>query len=176
MSVCFEEKSREEHLRLAAGKIMTAARTAPKACGIDNLIIARAEKDDIAALSETMRAIGARHGIPFFSRDADNLQNCTCVVLIGTKIAPLGIKKCGMCGFACCAEKPLNTPCVFNTGDLGIALGSAAAAAADERIDTRVMYTIGQAAMELGLLGAEAGIVYGLPLSVSGKSPFFDRK
>jgi len=37
------------------------------------------------------------------------------------------------------------------------------------------MFTVGKAALSLGLL-PEAHTAYGLPLSASGKSPFFDRK
>ena len=51
-----------------------------------------------------------------------------------------------------------------------------AAAAADARVDNRVMFSVGRAARSLGLLGASATLVLGIPLSVSGKSPFFDRK
>jgi uncharacterized ferredoxin-like protein len=59
--------------------------------------------------------------------------------------------------------------------DLGIAIGSAVSVAADHRVDNRVMYSIGKAAKELKLLGEEASIIFGIPLSASGKSPFFDR-
>ena len=59
---------------------------------------------------------------------------------------------------------------------IGIAIGSAAAAAADARVDSRVMFSVGRAAKSLGLLGEKASLVLGLPLSISGKSPFFDRK
>jgi len=37
------------------------------------------------------------------------------------------------------------------------------------------MYTIGQAVLELRILGKEVKIFFGIPLSVSAKSPFFDR-
>jgi len=37
------------------------------------------------------------------------------------------------------------------------------------------MFTIGKAAASLGLLG-EYRLIMGIPLSVSGKSPYFDRK
>lgn len=60
--------------------------------------------------------------------------------------------------------------------DIGIAIGSAAAAAADARVDSRVMFSVGRAAKSLGLLGEKASLVLALPLSISGKSPFFDRK
>jgi uncharacterized ferredoxin-like protein len=66
--------------------------------------------------------------------------------------------------------------CAFNSGDLGIALGSAVSRAADLRIDNRILFTAGKAAVELGMFGDDIRIAYGIPLSVSGKNPFFDRK
>jgi len=42
-------------------------------------------------------------------------------------------------------------------------------------VDNRIMFSIGKAAKELKLLGEEAEIIYGIPLSSTGKSPFFDR-
>ena len=69
-----------------------------------------------------------------------------------------------------------NQPCAFNTGDLGIAIGSAVSVAMDNRVDNRIMYTVGQAAIEMGILGKDVKIIYGIPLSVSSKNPFFDRK
>jgi len=54
-----------------------------------------------------------------------------------------------------------------------IALGSAAKTAGLLNIDNRIMYTIGAAARKLKLLDAD--VVIGFPLSVTGKSPYFDR-
>jgi uncharacterized ferredoxin-like protein len=45
----------------------------------------------------------------------------------------------------------------------------------DHRVDNRVMYTIGKAVLEMKLLGENVKIAFGIPLSVSAKSPFFDR-
>ena len=81
-----------------------------------------------------------------------------------------------MCGFKNCAAKPENVPCVFNVNDLGIAIGSAVSVAADHRVDNRVMYTVGQAALELGLLGKDVKIALAIPLTAMSKNPFFDRK
>jgi uncharacterized ferredoxin-like protein len=84
-------------------------------------------------------------------------------------------KLCGLCGFdGCTACSDAGAACVFTAMDLGIALGSAVSAATDARIDNRMMFTIGKAAAALGLLG-EHKMIIGIPLSVSGKSPFFDR-
>lgn len=64
--------------------------------------------------------------------------------------------------------------CAFDDVDLGIAIGSAVSVAADNRIDNRIMYSAGRAAMELEILGKKVINIQGIPLSVSGKNPFFD--
>lgn len=46
---------------------------------------------------------------------------------------------------------------------------------ADYRVDTRIMFSAGVAAEHLGLLGEDVGQVYAIPVSISSKSPFFDR-
>ncbi|MDX9802289.1 MAG: ferredoxin domain-containing protein, partial [Spirochaetia bacterium] len=57
-----------------------------------------------------------------------------------------------------------------------IAIGSAVSAAMDSRIDNRVIYTAGQAVLRMGILEDDVKIAYAVPLSVSSKNPFFDRK
>ena len=47
-----EEDIRENHILEVAKSIMIAARTAPKARGIDNLVIVTITKEDITKLSE----------------------------------------------------------------------------------------------------------------------------
>ena len=71
--------------------------------------------------------------------------------------------------------KPLDVPCAINSVDVGIAIGSACAMAADCRVDTRVMFSAGYAAQRLGWLG-ECKQVYAILISASSKNPFFDRK
>jgi uncharacterized ferredoxin-like protein len=46
----------------------------------------------------------------------------------------------------------------------------------DSRIDNRVIYTAGQAVLRMGILEDDVKIAYAVPLSVSSKNPFFDRK
>ncbi|MBQ4279692.1 MAG: ferredoxin [Rikenellaceae bacterium] len=171
----FEETSRDEHLLGVAREMMTAARTAPKACGVDNLQIAVVTGDDLVPLATRMRELSTLPQRGFFARDADNLMQAGAAVLIGTRIEVLRLN-CGLCGFATCAlkaEQP-DMPCAFNMNDLGIAVGSAAAIAADHRVDTRVMYSVGVAAGQLGLMpGCKA--IFAILLSATGKNPFFDR-
>ncbi len=163
-------------LKNAAEHMCVAARTAPKGKGQDLLMTAVVTEEEKSQLQNQMRVLGERDKVSFFLRDADNLEHAPVVVLIGTRKAPLGIPACGYCGFAdCAAMVKAGGVCSFNAGDLGIAVGSAAALAADFRIDNRIMYTAGKAAVELGMLGRDVEIAYGLPLAAKGKNPFFDR-
>ncbi|HYH03879.1 MAG TPA: DUF2148 domain-containing protein [Bacillota bacterium] len=179
MGINFEEQVRPGTVLEVAKRMMAAARTAPKGCGVDNLVIATLIKPEIEQLAAKMtELVEAGIASPFFMRDAANIQVAEAVVLIGTKIAPLGLKYCGLCGFANCGEKSQHPehPCAFNTGDLGIAIGSAVSVAMEARLDNRVMYTLGMAVRELKWLGEDCRIIYGIPLSCTGKNPFFDRK
>lgn len=171
-----EEDIRFETVLEIAKKIAIAARTAPKAKGVDNIEIAILTQEDIEVLAEKMEEIAEAEGRKSFVRDADNCRKSQVVMLFGTKLESLGLN-CQFCGFETCAEKEERPeiPCFFNANDLGIAIGSAVSIAADNRIDSRVMYTVGYSAKKLGLLPGCSAIL-GLPLSVSGKSPFFDRK
>ena len=178
MTQITEEMIRLETVKRVAEEMLTAARTAPKARGIDNLVLAMATGTDIEIIAKKMDEIGNRpDGTPSFLRDADNIRKAQSIVLLGTRIQSQGLKLCGRCGFANCDEKDMHPefPCSFNTGDLGIAIGSAVSIAMDHRVDNRVMYTIGQAVLEMKFMGEEVKIAFGIPLSVSEKNPFFDR-
>ena len=172
----FDAEFESQGLLDAARQICLAARTAPKGRGKDLLvtaIVSGAEKERVSA---AMREIGARCQQPFFQRDADNVDSAEVLILIGSRKEPLGLPHCGYCGFVNCqAMLAAGGSCSFNVGDLGIALGSAVSRAADMRIDNRIMYSVGKAVLELGLFGPEVKLVYGIPLSASGKNPFFDR-
>lgn len=178
MSSYHEEDIRKSTVLEVANKMMIAARTAPKGRGVDNIVISCIEGDTITAVADKMKAKVTEHGWPHtFMRDAENILKANCVILIGTKISPLRLKICGMCGYANCDEKDKHPehPCAFNTGDLGIAIGSAVSVAMNHRVDNRIMYSVGKVVREMELLGKDTKIIYGIPLSVSSKNPFFDR-
>ena len=162
----------------AARRMCAAARTAPKAKGIDHIVtmvLTGADKDRVA---DELERLSAPLGYGFFMRDASNVRAAAALVLIGVREGSRGLNEgCRHCHFdncADCAEK--GGMCVYDPMDLGIAIGSAVAAAADDRVDNRVLFSAGRAAMSLGLMGEDARMVMGIPLSVRGKNPFFDRK
>lgn len=169
-----QRDTRDEHLLNVAKQMMTAARTAPKGKGIDIIEVAVVTGEDIQRLSHTMIDMVKEHGMKFFLRDADNLLSAQCVVLIGTRQQAQGLN-CGHCGFATCNDRSAAVPCALNSIDVGIAVGSACAMAADLRVDTRVMFSAGFAAQRLNVL-KDCGQVMAIPISASSKNPFFDRK
>jgi uncharacterized ferredoxin-like protein len=168
-----ERKTRHERIMQAVGQMMTAARTAPKGKGIDIIEIAAVEGSDIKTLSEKTRALGEKLGYTFFLRDAQNILSAEAVVLIGTRSAEQGLN-CAHCGYATCTAKPAAVPCAINSVDVGIAIGSACATAADLRLDTRVMFSVGFAAQAMNIPEGCKN-VFAIPVSASSKSPFFDR-
>ena len=159
-----------------------AITTAPKTRG-ENSLTFKAIKDrkEIEKLANEMRRIGDDRGLKFFHRDSISILKSDCVILLGVKgRKPLNLN-CGGCGFNC--DKLLknfnselyNGPlCIFKILDLGIAIGVAAKVASEFCVDNRIMFSAGAAAKVLKLIDGD--IVLALPLSVSSKNIYFDRK
>ena len=168
-----------------------AARTAPKARGVDTIKTMVVDGDDLETIATAMEA--AAPGRPdileaAFRRDANSVRQSACVVLIGVAGDPKKPENpldCGACGFKTCdalinarqrktGDGDFSGPvCAFESIDLGVALGSAVKLAADHGVDNRMMYTMGVAVAKLRWLDAD--IVLGIPLSASGKNIYFDR-
>ena len=159
----------------AADAMMAAARTAPKGKGLDRLETFFLEGEAKDAFTDNMRAYGKEIGMDFFSRDASNIDKATAIVFFGAEDNVHGLN-CGYCGKATCAEATKDgVRCAFAVTDLGIAIGSAVSVAADLRIDNRVMYSAGRTALEHKMFSKNIKVAFAVPLSVSGKSVFFDR-
>jgi uncharacterized ferredoxin-like protein len=178
-----------EAVKAAACLMAAAARTAPKTRGLDSLQTLILDGEDLEILAKAMEA--KVHDKPTkvasFARDAKNVRGSVAVLLLGVTGEPKNPQvplNCGACGSATCQEFILSAKtegedfhgplCVYQAIDLGIALGSAAKLSAELCIDSRIMYSIGAAARKAGYL-ADCEVVMGLPLSVTGKSPYFDR-
>lgn len=162
----------EETIRIARA-MATAARTAPKGKGTDIIETAVVSGEEIKMISDRLVKIYAETAMKFYLRDSENILHAEAIVLIGTRFQNLGLN-CRYCGFDTCAEKPEATPCAINSIDVGIAVGSACAIAADCRADTRVMFSAGRAAQQLDFLKGCKNVI-AIPVSISSKNPFFDR-
>ena len=159
-----------------ADLMAAAARTAPKGSGRDKIVTIILDGEEKSALAEEMNRASMEYGEEFIARDAKNVENSHCVVLIGALSEPFGLTNCSMCGFEnCAAMKKAGANCAFNITDLGIAVGSAVSVAADHRIDNRVMYSAGRGAVRMGIFPADVRVCYGIPLYTGSKSIFFDR-
>lgn len=174
----FTEESINEQYVLSTAKAMAvAARTAPKARGIDNLVIRILDKEDIKKVSEQLKKDYESTNAEFLLRDSENILSAPYMLLVATKVSVLGLD-CAYCGFKTCEEKVKagkNIPCFFNSEDLGLAIGSACSVAQDRKVDSRVMFSAGSAATRAGFVD-DCVQCLAISLSATAKNPFFDRK
>jgi len=171
-----DEEIIEKAVLSVAELMCAAAVTAPKGKGADLISVKIITGGELAAIAGYMEKAGDDYKKQSFVRDAGNLREAQALVLIGSKVKPLGLEPCGFCGYKNCAELVKHEGiCTFNTVDLGIALGSAVSVASMHHIDNRVMYTIPFVMKEKGMLDEDFELCFAVPLSVSNKSIFFDR-
>ena len=87
-----DEMERQAILATAA-RMCAAARTAPKAKGVDNILTMVLTGEEKKALAEKMREVAAtgNPAVQFFLRDADNVDAAQALVLIGAKPARAGL-------------------------------------------------------------------------------------
>ena len=169
-------------VEMVAQLMSISAITAPKSKG-ENFVKTRVIKGKILTqLADAMLAYGQRTKKKDFDRDSKNIAESDAVLLIGLKKANVLGLDCTACGFADCKtfqkqEKQsgefVGPTCAYRLLDMGIALGSAVKAASMLNVDNRIMYRVGVAVREMGLVDWE--FVMGIPLSVTGKSIYFDR-
>ena len=157
-----------------------AARTAPKSAGQDFVVVKVIQGEDLKHLSDAMIQYGQKTGKKNFDRDARNVAASAAVVFIGLKDATSLDLNCGACGVDFCNDrKPaehgefVGAQCSLRVLDMGIALGSAVKTASMLNVDNRIMYRAGVVARQIGPVDAD--FVMGIPLSVTGKSIYFDR-
>ena len=170
------ELEKQAALQVAA-LMVAAARTAPKTRGIDNVrVVVIDDEPTRQRVVAKMREIAGKESRPSFQRDAGNIEASPALVVVGVAANTAGLN-CGFCGKPTCeALEGSGGVCTFNSIDLGIATASAAEVAGRFHIDNRVMYSIGRACLDLKMFDANVRQALGIPLSVTGKSPFFDRK
>lgn len=175
----YDARTAEENTALiVAQQMCTAARTAPKTKGEDFLytcVLTGAEKENLA---QEMERLSEPYHYGFFCRDAQNVRDSLAIVLLGIENQFRGLGDgCAYCGFRNCKQcEDHGGMCAYGPIDLGIAVGAAVSVAADHRIDNRVMFSAGRAAMSMGIFHDGVREVLAIPLSISGKSPYFDRK
>jgi uncharacterized ferredoxin-like protein len=167
-------------MKLAAGLMELAARTAPKSAGQDYIRTKVIAGEELVILAAAMDSYGKEKNAVNFDRDGENIRQSDALLLISLdKAAPVGLN-CGACGYNRCVDlKAEEGPefvgplCAWRVLDLGIALGSAAKTAGILNADNRIMYRPGVVARKTGII--EGDLVVGIPISASGKNIYFDR-
>jgi uncharacterized ferredoxin-like protein len=168
-------------LKTAVELAALSARTAPKSKGEDFIKIGVIEGKEILRLAQAMVEYGQKTGRGNFDRDGDNVKNSSAVLLIGLKDATNCGLNCGACGFDTCKDRVAREgeefkgpQCAWRLQDLGIATGSAVKTLSMLNVDNRIMYRVGVVVRRIGL--CDCDLCVGIPLSATGKNPFFDRK
>lgn len=170
-------------------KLMAAsARTAPKAGGKDFLeIVVITRDEDLKKIADAMKEYATKStNEAYWLRDASNIENSQALLLVGLSKPVTAGYDCGGCGYPTCAEFAKNRQiqkkemgytgphCVMRMMDIGVALSSAAKTASLLNVDNRVQQRVGAAAKAIGLIEAE--VVMGIPVSITGKSIYYDRQ
>lgn len=172
----------QEAVASVAQMMAVAAITAPKTKGENFIEVKVLLGEAVKELAGAMDRYGKETGKKGFDRDGRNVASSEAVILIGLNRPNTAGLDCGACGYETCAELLDAMPaqgvfqgpiCAYRVLDMGIALGSAAKTASLFNVDNRIMYRIGAAARASQLVNWK--FVIGIPLSVTGKSIFFDR-
>ena len=135
------EDVEREAMRMVAVMMASSVRTAPKARGIDDIKTMIVDGSDLELLASAMEGKAKERPLYLssaFTRDAQNVRDSGCVLLIGVMGNPKRAEQpldCGACGYKSCKDllnagrrqgKDFNGPnCILQAMDLGIALGSA---------------------------------------------------
>ena len=173
---------------MAVQLMAASARTAPKAGGKDFLeIVVITSDEELRKIAEAMKNYAPKStNEAFWLRDASNIENSEGLLLIGLSKSVTAGYDCGACGYPSCEEfskkrEPKEKEmgysgphCVMRMIDIGVALSSAAKTASLLNVDNRVQQRVGAAARALGFIKGE--VVMGIPVSITGKSIYFDRK
>ncbi len=74
-----------ESIETLAKIILTAARTAPKGKGIDDIVTCLLSSEEKSELASRMEELSEIKDLKFFIRDANNVSDADAIVLIGLK-------------------------------------------------------------------------------------------
>lgn len=165
-----------------------SARTAPKAGGKDFLeIVVITKEEDLKRIADGMKDYAPKStNEAYWLRDASNIENSQALLLVGLSKPVTAGYDCGGCGYPTCKEFEKNRQikekemgytgphCIMRMIDIGVALSSAAKTASLHNVDNRIQQRVGAAAKALGFIKGE--VVMGIPVSITGKSIYFDRQ
>jgi len=185
------ETDRKEAVRIAARLMLASGTTTPRVGGVGectiHIVDDECDIEDICQQLEAMADIKKSWG--FFRRDAAMVRDAD-AVLIGTSLRSLTDPadiNCNMCGKLVCEylkdeEKLPADPevaftgplCTFRAANIAYAVDGMVSQARNLGIDYGVYWSVGAAAIRMGLLPRATGFALAVAISITEKSPFRD--
>ena len=185
------ENDRKKAVRTAARLMLASGTTTPRVGGVGecsiHIIDDECDIEDICQAIEKMGEI--KQQWLYIKRDAAMLRDAD-ALLIATSLRSLNDPSdinCNMCGKLVCEylkeeEKlPLKDGiaftgplCTFRAANLAYAIGGMINQAVTLGIDHGVYWSLGAAAIRMGLVPKDTGFALGVAISISEKSPFRD--
>jgi uncharacterized ferredoxin-like protein len=185
------ETDRQEAVRIAARLLLASGTTTPRVGGVGectiHIVDDACDIEDICQKMEEMADI--KKSWAFFNRDAAMVRDAD-AVLIATSLRSLTDPadiNCNMCGKLVCEylkdeEKLPAEPdvaftgplCTFRAANMAYAVDGMVSQARNLGIDYGVYWSVGAAAMRMGLLPRATGFSLAVAISITEKSPFRD--
>ena len=190
-SILQYETDRQEAVRVAARLILASGTTTPRVGGVGectiHIIDDPCDIEDVCQKMEEMA--GIKKSWSFFNRDAAMLRDAD-ALLIATSLRCLNDQadiNCNMCGKLVCEylkeeEKLPRDPdvaytgplCTFRATNIAYAVDGMMNQARHLGIDTGTYWSMGAAAMRMGIIPRDTGFAMGMAISITEKSPFRD--
>ena len=185
------ETDRKEAVRIAARLMLASGTTTPRVGGVGectiHIVDDECDIEDICQKMEDMADI--KKSWAFFRRDAAMVRDAD-AVLIGPSLRSLTDPadiNCNMCGKLVCEylkdeEKLPADPevaftgplCTFRAANIAYAVDGMVSQARNLGIDYGVYWSVGAAALRMGLLPRATGFALAVAISITEKSPFRD--
>jgi uncharacterized ferredoxin-like protein len=185
------EEQRREAVRIAAHLLLASGTTAPRVGGVGectiHIVDDECDIEDLCLQIEHMS--DENRGWKFFRRDAAMVRDADAVLLVTSlrsKTDPADIN-CNMCGKLTCeylreSEFLPREPgiaftgplCIFRANNIAYAIDGIVSQARNLGIDYGVYWSVGAAAMRMGIVPRATGFALAVAISVTEKSPFRD--
>ena len=185
------ETDRIDAVRAASRLMLASGTTTPRVGGVGECTIHIIDDEcDIEDICQALEQMGeVKKSWAFFKRDAAMLRDAD-ALLIATSLRSLNDPSdinCNMCGKLVCeylreeeklpreADVAFTGPlCTFRATNIAYAIDGMVNQARNLGIDYGVYWSLGAAAIRMGILPRDTGFALGVAISVSEKSPFRD--
>ncbi|MDT8273452.1 MAG: DUF2148 domain-containing protein [Desulfomonilia bacterium] len=185
------EEERKNSARIAARLLLASCVTSPRVGGVGECSVHILDEDtDIEDLCQQIELMAEENTAwEFFKKDAAILRDADAVLVVTSlrSLTDPSDINCNMCGKLTCEylrEEPklpqepgvafTGPLCSFRANNIAYAIDGIVSLARNLGIDYGVYWSVGAAAMRMGILPKATGFALGVGISVTEKSPFRD--